>query len=122
MARFNSEGISVLHTKSGRGRKPIIVASEDREQIPAAIKSNRQRLQTAKAEWEAQSGKKVSRINRKCIERSGSDNAIGNIRSQVTINNNFPENIVETIMKNQEQIAQLIELQNRLIENLLAKN
>ncbi|GHT38362.1 hypothetical protein FACS189435_4670 [Bacteroidia bacterium] len=62
LARFNSEGISGLHTKSGRGRKPIIVESEDREQILAAIKSNRQRLQTAKAEWEAQSGKKVGRI------------------------------------------------------------
>jgi transcriptional regulator with XRE-family HTH domain len=35
---------------------------------------------------------------------------------------NTSENIVETILKNQEQIAQLIELQNRLIENLLAKN
>jgi transcriptional regulator with XRE-family HTH domain len=32
--------------------------------------------------------------------------------------NNLPENVIETIMKNQEQITQLIERQNRLIEGL----
>ncbi|GHV14661.1 hypothetical protein FACS1894169_04020 [Bacteroidia bacterium] len=70
LSRFNSEGILGLYTKSGRGRKPIIVASEDREQILTAIKSNRQRLQTAKTEWEAQSGKKVSRITFRNFSKS----------------------------------------------------
>ncbi|KAA6345217.1 hypothetical protein EZS27_007193 [termite gut metagenome] len=61
LRRFNSEGILGLQTKVGKGRKPIIVESQDKASIWAAIKSSRQRLQTAKAEWEAQSGKKVSR-------------------------------------------------------------
>jgi transposase len=61
LRRFNSEGILGLQTKAGRGRKPIIVESQDKASIWAAIKSSRQRLQTAKAEWEAQSGKKGSR-------------------------------------------------------------
>lgn len=50
-----------LKTLLGRGRKPIIVQSEDQEFILEALKSNRQRLQIAKAEWEAQSGKSVGR-------------------------------------------------------------
>jgi transposase len=62
LERFKSEGMSGLQTKSGRGRKPILVESEDKASILAAITSNRQRLQSAKAEWEAQSGKKVSRV------------------------------------------------------------
>ena len=32
--------------------------------------------------------------------------------------NNLPENVIESIMKNQEQITKLIELQNILLENL----
>ncbi|KAA6319015.1 hypothetical protein EZS27_031042 [termite gut metagenome] len=62
LERFKSEGICGLQTKPGRGRKPILVESEDKASILASIKSNPQRLQTAKAEWEAQSGKKVSRV------------------------------------------------------------
>jgi transposase len=61
LKRFNSEGIAGLATKPGRGRKPIINESEDKSAILEAIKANRQRLQTAKAEWEASSGKSVSR-------------------------------------------------------------
>jgi transposase len=57
--RFKSEGISNLHNKSGQGRKPL-PGTDDREDILAAIKSHRQRLQTAKAEWEASKGKQVS--------------------------------------------------------------
>ena len=59
--RYNAEGIEGLKTKSGRGRKAIIDKTLDEASILLAIKSNRQRLQTAKAEWEASSGKSVSR-------------------------------------------------------------
>jgi transposase len=61
LKRFKSEGIAGLHTRPGRGRKPIINEQEDRPAILAAIRSNRQRLLTAKAEWEASSGKSVCR-------------------------------------------------------------
>lgn len=50
--RYNSEGILGLITKAGRGRKPIIDKEKDETAILSSIKSNRQRLQTAKAEWE----------------------------------------------------------------------
>jgi len=56
--RYKAEGISGLSTKPGRGRKSII-EDRDKDAIFSAIKANRQRLQTAKAEWEQQSGKKV---------------------------------------------------------------
>lgn len=59
--RFESNGIKGLETQSGRGRKPIISITEDKESILKAIKENRQRMQTAKAEWESQSGKTVCR-------------------------------------------------------------
>jgi transposase len=57
--RYKSDGISGLQTKSGRGRRPIIDEKTDKESVLLSIKSNRQRMQTAKAEWEQQSGKKV---------------------------------------------------------------
>jgi transposase len=56
--RYKTEGLSGLSTKPGRGRKPII-EDRDKESVLSAIKANRQRMQTAKAEWEQQSGKKV---------------------------------------------------------------
>jgi transposase len=59
LKRYNSEGIAGLQTKSGRGRKQIIVESEDKEAILSAIKASRQRMRTAKAAWEQQSGKSV---------------------------------------------------------------
>lgn len=59
--RFVSCGINGLKTKVGRGRKPIISIAEDKEAILEAIKENRQRMQTAKAEWESLSGKTVCR-------------------------------------------------------------
>jgi transposase len=61
LKRFKAEGIAGLHTKPGRGRKPIIDETEDKTAVLEAIRANRQRLQTAKAEWEAASGKSVSR-------------------------------------------------------------
>ena len=35
--------------------------------------------------------------------------------------NNFPEDLLKSVANNQEQITKLIEVQNRLIENLLKK-
>ncbi|KAA6344895.1 hypothetical protein EZS27_007491 [termite gut metagenome] len=74
LEQFKSEGICGLQTKSDRGRKPIIVESEDKESILAATKSNRQRLQTAKAEWEARSGEKVCRATFRNFFKSLVDN------------------------------------------------
>ena len=56
--RYKAEGLQGLTTKPGRGRKSII-EDRDKDAVLSAIKANRQRLQTAKAEWEQQSGKKV---------------------------------------------------------------
>jgi transposase len=61
LVRYADEGIEGLKTKKGRGRKPLINKTTDEVSILALVKSNRQRLQTAKAEWEAESGKSVSR-------------------------------------------------------------
>lgn len=58
--RFNVGGISGLQTRAGQGRKPLLDL-QDKEGLQTAIKSYRQRLQTAKAEWEASSGKSVSK-------------------------------------------------------------
>ena len=55
------------------------------------------------------------------IVQKNSDKAIGNINSQVTINNHFPENIVEILLSNQEKITGLIDAQNKLIESILKK-
>jgi len=56
--RYKAEGLSGLSTKPGRGRKSII-EDVDKDAVLSAIKANRQRMQTAKAEWEQQSGKKI---------------------------------------------------------------
>ena len=55
------------------------------------------------------------------IIQNNSDRAVGNIHSQVTINNHFPENMLDTLLLNQEKITSLIETQNKLIETLLKK-
>jgi len=60
LKRFKAEGIIGLYTKPGRGRKPVIDFEKDKDAILEAIKSNRQRMRTAKAEWESVSGKNVS--------------------------------------------------------------
>jgi transposase len=56
--RYKAEGLAGLATKPGRGRKSIM-EDVDKDAVLSAIKSNRQRMQTAKAEWEQQSGKRV---------------------------------------------------------------
>ena len=60
VGRYQAEGIRGLMTKPGRGRKPIIDRFKDEAAILSSVKANRQRLQTAKAEWEKASGKRVS--------------------------------------------------------------
>jgi transposase len=57
--RFKTEGISGLSNKPGQGRKPVLDA-EDRACLLESVKAHRQRLQTAKAEWEASRGKSIS--------------------------------------------------------------
>ncbi len=71
--RYKSEGISGLYTKPGRGRKPILNLQEDKDSILEAIKANRQRMRTAKAEWEAKSGKSVSDSTFKTFLKSLAD-------------------------------------------------
>ena len=55
------------------------------------------------------------------IVQNNSDKAIGNIHSQVTINNHFPENVLTILMSNQEKITNLLEAQNKLIDALMKK-
>lgn len=59
--RYKREGFAGLLTKAGRGRRALIQTIDDQLAALQAIKADRQRLQTAKAEWEAQQGKTVSR-------------------------------------------------------------
>lgn len=61
LLRYKTEGIEGLKTKKGRGRKPLLKREEDALAVLEAIKTKRQRLQSAKAEFEANTGKKVSR-------------------------------------------------------------
>ncbi|MDR2205145.1 MAG: helix-turn-helix transcriptional regulator [Flavobacteriaceae bacterium] len=53
------------------------------------------------------------------IETSN-NSAVGYI-SKVTINNNFSEDLLKNVINNQSQISKLMEMQNKLIENLLKK-
>ena len=55
------------------------------------------------------------------IVQNNSDKAIGNIHSQVTINNHFPDRILELLLSNQEKITDLIETQNKLVSSLMKK-
>lgn len=58
--RYKEEGIEGLKTKAGRGRKVILDVVVDKESVLQAIKANRQRIETAKAEWEQETNKSVS--------------------------------------------------------------
>jgi transposase len=71
--RYKREGISGLYTQPGRGRKAILTVSEDKASILESIKSNRQRMRTAKSEWEAKSGKSVSDSTFKAFLKSLAD-------------------------------------------------
>ena len=54
--RFKEEGVKGLGTRSGRGRKPII-GTQDEEIIRQAIERDRSSILSAKAQWEAATGK-----------------------------------------------------------------
>ena len=53
------------------------------------------------------------------IVQNNYDKAIGNIHSQVTINNHFPESILEILLSNQEKITALLSHQNKLMEQIM---
>ncbi|MDR1054417.1 MAG: hypothetical protein LBL90_00975 [Prevotellaceae bacterium] len=59
--RFSKDGILGLQTKPGQGCKSLL-DSEDKADLQAAVKFHRQRLRTAKAEWEASRGQSASEI------------------------------------------------------------
>jgi transposase len=61
LSRYEEEGIEGLLTKPGRGRKAKLDPVKDVQPVLTAVKANRQRLLTTKAEFEAEGGTKVSR-------------------------------------------------------------
>ena len=60
-------------------------------------------------------------LSNESIVQNNSDQAIGNIHSQVTINNHFSEKEMEIVLSNQEKITKLLETQNNLLESVLKK-
>jgi transcriptional regulator with XRE-family HTH domain len=62
-------------------------------------------------------------LDEKSIVQNNADRAVGNIHNNntVTINNTFSEELVESIIKNQQDITKLVEAQSKLIESLLKK-
>jgi transposase len=58
--RYKDLGVDGLQTQSGRGPKRKLNKEADKESILESVKAHRQRIQTAKAEWEQKSGKSVS--------------------------------------------------------------
>ena len=65
LSRYESEGISGLKTKSGRGRKRILDKEKDGEKIKAQVKKERQRLKRAKVNIEQELNKSFSLITLK---------------------------------------------------------
>lgn len=57
--RYKAEGLAGLRTRPGRGRKPLLCPQVDTDSVVAAVKKHRQRIQTAKAEWEQESEQSV---------------------------------------------------------------
>ncbi|SEW01250.1 Transcriptional regulator, contains XRE-family HTH domain [Chryseobacterium wanjuense] len=49
---------------------------------------------------------------------TSNNSAVGNIHMS-TINNNIDNDLFKSVMQNQQQISQLMEMQNKLIEKLL---
>lgn len=60
-------------------------------------------------------------LDEKSIIQNNADKAIGNIQGNVTINHTISEELIESILKNQQDITKLVESQSKLIENLLKK-
>ena len=61
LSRYKTEGIQGLVTRPGRGRKALIFSQQEQQNAIDLIKANRQKLQTAKADWETQQGKSIGR-------------------------------------------------------------
>ena len=57
---LEQEGLAGLHTKPGQGRKAILDAGTDLEQVREVVRGNRQRLRLAKAALEEALGKRFS--------------------------------------------------------------
>ena len=57
--RYKTESIEGLMTKPGRGRKATLTKEDDGASILEAVKTNRQRVDIAKAEWESQQANKT---------------------------------------------------------------
>ena len=57
--RYRAGGLAGLQTRAGRGRKPLLTKAADEALVLEHVKANRQRIQTAKAEWSKASGKQV---------------------------------------------------------------
>ncbi|UFH30886.1 helix-turn-helix domain-containing protein [Chryseobacterium sp. C-71] len=60
-------------------------------------------------------------LDEKSIVQTNNDKSIGYIEGEVTINNTFSEELIESIIKNQQDITHLVQAQNKLIEGLLKK-
>lgn len=58
--RYESQGITGLKTKPGRGRKPILDPVEDTEKVRKAVQEERQRLSAAKHLLETELDKSFS--------------------------------------------------------------
>lgn len=52
VSRYRSEGLAGLHTRAGRGRKPILEGPDALAAVREAVQNNRSRLGLAKAELE----------------------------------------------------------------------
>jgi transposase len=74
LKRYKIEGISGLFIRAGRGRKALIDQSIDECTIKNLVKNHRQRVETAKVEWELSSGKKVSLMTFKRFLKSLAEN------------------------------------------------
>lgn len=58
--RYKDFDIEGLINKPGQGCKPTLNKETNKESILQSVKAHRQRIQTAKADWEEKSGKSVS--------------------------------------------------------------
>lgn len=60
-------------------------------------------------------------LDEKSIVQTNNDKSIGYIEGAVTINNNISDDLIDSILKNQQDITKLVESQSKLIESLLKK-
>ncbi len=60
--RYQTEGISGLKTKQGRGRRAILDDQADLQQVRTTVQNHRQKISLAKAELQQQLGKEFSAV------------------------------------------------------------